>query len=150
MYTEAEVFISCSIRRRAEGNPSPPFPTLPYMLETWVDQNLPCSIPLSSRLPLDLFGLPRSPSFFLSLQLPPLSLADGFRSPLHRIISSQLPFVHTSHSLHCCMLLNSLHGRFARQLLSTRTSIGPYSAFSDRFLVLSNYLVVPGPAKPRT
>ena len=85
-YTEAEDFILCSIRRRAEVDPLPPHPTLPCILETWVDQKngLPCSIlPLFPR-PLRFFFFFFSfiRFSFFSLLLTALSLTDGFRSPL--------------------------------------------------------------------
>ena len=78
VYTEAEVFIFCSITRRAEGDPLPLHPT------PWVDQKMVYPIrfpsPLLSR-PLRIF--PFIPFFFL---VPPThsSIAHGrFSLSLH-------------------------------------------------------------------
>lgn len=77
-YTEAEVFILCSIRRRAEVDPLPPHPTLPCILETWVDQKT--VYPALFLRPLRIFPFICFSFFFLLLTA--LSLTDGFRSPL--------------------------------------------------------------------
>lgn len=88
-----------------------------------------------------------------------LSISNCHRSRtlsrLHRIIYSQLPFLRPSHSLHCCMLFNSLHGRFIsaypNPTVSTYTDTSwplfrafpPLDGFPDLFQTLHFRLIEP-------
>ena len=86
---------------------NPPHPHT--ILENWVH-------PIRSSVPPRLlrrpFGYSHRPSFFLFILFMPQSPTDASSLALY-IYSPQLPLLHASRSLHCCMLFNSLHGRFA-------------------------------------
>jgi hypothetical protein len=103
VYTETEVFNLCSIRRRLPSSPS----HSSVYTWNWVDQG--------TVYPARSSSFPRPLWIFSFIQL----LSCPFYSQPYRSRTvfaaspSHTSFVHTSHSLHCCMLFNSLHGRFA-------------------------------------
>lgn len=150
MYTEAEVFIFCSIKRGAEGE-SPLFPSHSSAHTRNLGRlknGLPRSILLSSRFSRGLFGFSHYSRFFLSFLLTDLSLTDVLRS-LHHIIFPQLSFLHTHRTRYIvvCFLIrftDDLRQHKTRQLLPYSTVFPP-----DGFRPPSSDLVVLRPPESR-